>query len=864
MSCIGIDLGTSDAIVAYVGRGTVDIVQNEVSQRKTPSLVGFTDVQRLLGDQAMAQIKSNFRNTCRNFKHILGRQSDDPGLEDEKFWALAQLDTTPEGDLGFRVTYKNEERVFSCQQITAAFLTKLVKITEQWCKSKVAECVISVPSYFTDVHRQALLDAASIAGVRCLRVFNEYTAVALAYGIFRSNDFDPEQSTNVAFCSMGHSTLSVSIVKFVKGKLEVVAEESDRTCGGRDIDKVLMQHCSEAFKKKTSCDAIKNTKARFKLEDGVQKVKKVLSTVGEGTVNIECLMEDEDLHVDCLRSDMEEACKPLMDKITGVLDRVVAKAGLPVEDIHYVEIIGGSCRVPFFCKLVAEKFGKTPETLSRTLNADEAVARGCALQAAILSPSYKVRDFVVEDRIAHGIQVGYVQTADSATISTEGVEEEATAGDAAEGQLKMMDCFPSGSVMGKARVIKLKRQEPFDIVVEYKDPESLPYGVKKDLGTYRIELPKQDEPKLVHVKVSLSLHGTFSVSEAMLLEEETYEETTSEKREIKEEEKPAEGETKDAENPQADTPAEEKKPETEAEAGAEAPENSEAKADEKTDEKPEEKKEPKYEWVKVTKQKKRKKITNLTITRVGVPGIPPQLMTTLQDVETAMAVEAREVEEREATRNELESFILNTRRYVSEGEKYSDFISPDDRDKYVEELTKAEDWIYDHFDDPKLAFIEKLEEIAPLGRQVAMRHDEHEARGEAVSLLQGVLSEARLLANSPDEKYSHIAAEKKAEIVTDCDAAEAWLGDLQRQQGALPKHVDPAFKAEDLRKRSEEVKRKADTIMSEPKPKPPTPPKETKEDKPEKPAEGDAKPEGAGADEPEKPSDAPPSAEDLD
>merc|ERR1719433_1102993 len=208
------------------------------------------------------------------------------------------------------------------------FFTKLKEVTEKWTQAKVADCVIGVPAYFSDVHRQAVLDAAKVAGVSVLRLMNEHTATALAYGIYRSNDFDAEKPTTTAFCTMGVSLFSVSIVQFVKGKLSVVAERSDKV-GGRDMDECLMREFAAQFKKKVGCDPLSNKKATFKLEDAVAKTKKILSANYEAGCTVECLMEDEDFSSNITRDTFLEMCKPMMAKVQKVLDDAISAAGVP-------------------------------------------------------------------------------------------------------------------------------------------------------------------------------------------------------------------------------------------------------------------------------------------------------------------------------------------------------------------------------------------------------------------------------------------------------------------------------------------------------------------------------------------------------
>merc|ERR1719188_376327 len=215
--------------------------------------------------------------------------------------------------------YKGESRKMSAVECTAMYLTRLREITEKWCEGKMCECVIAVPSSFSDVQRQAVLDAATIANLKVLRVMNEHTATALAYGIYRSNDFDPEKPMTVAFCSMGISIFSVTIVQFVRGKLSVICERSDKV-GGRELDECLMRAFAGQFKKKHGCDPLSNKKAAFKLEDAVMKTKKVLSANSEAPVNVECLMEDEDFSSQINREDLETMCAPAKERVTSVLE----------------------------------------------------------------------------------------------------------------------------------------------------------------------------------------------------------------------------------------------------------------------------------------------------------------------------------------------------------------------------------------------------------------------------------------------------------------------------------------------------------------------------------------------------------------
>eukprot|EP00931_Biecheleriopsis_adriatica_P106952 TRINITY_DN812_c1_g1_i6.p1 TRINITY_DN812_c1_g1~~TRINITY_DN812_c1_g1_i6.p1 ORF type:complete len:853 (-),score=311.16 TRINITY_DN812_c1_g1_i6:91-2649(-) len=821
---IGIDLGSDTSFVGYVGKGIVDICQNEVSRRDTSSLVGFTDRERLLGDAALAQIKSNAKNTCRNFKHLLGQKLDSPMVEKEKFWSTSPIVQCEDGDIGYQVTYKGQPREMSAIQVTAMFLTKLREVTEKWTQGKVADCVIGVPSYFSDVHRQALLDAAKIAGMSVLRVMNEHTATALAYGIYRSNDFDPEKPCTVAFCNMGHSMFSVSVVQFIRGKLQVITEKSEKV-GGRDMDECLMREFAAQFEKKVGCNPLSNKKAAFKLEESVMKTKKILSANNEAGISVECLMEDEDFASNIKRDDFLEMCKPMMDKVSAVLEGAKAQmsaAGIAIEQIDFVEMVGGSSRVPWVKEMCSKAFGD--KALSTTMNADESVARGCALQAAILSPLYKVRDFTVCDSTPHAVSIGWMgSAADAEAVKGEDDGEQMTGG---EGEYKTATVFPANSAMNTLKMLTFYRKGPFDIKMEYADAANLVPGVDTLLGNFKIDLPVSAEAKKVKVKAKLSGNGTFGIEGAQLVEEEEYEEVVKEKKEI---EVPAEEAAPAA-------AAEEAKPEGE---GEEKKEGEEEKKEGEEEKKEEAKKEPekKYEWVEVKKMKKRTKRTDIKISATGTAGLPEGIVAKRTDEETAMQVEMAEIIETDAKRNDLEGYIFNMRDKTGESGTYAAFISQADRETFHSDLMKAEDWLYDTYDATKVQYVEKLDELKKIGDPVVFRFKEDEARAEWIQAVQGTISNYSNAAKNPGDQYGHIAADKLASIVKECDDLSAWLTDMQGKQEALPKHEKPVFTCTDMEKKNQELAKMADAILKEPKPKPAAPPAPPAEEKKEEEAE---------------------------
>jgi heat shock protein 4 len=790
---VGVDIGAADTIVAYVAKGAVDIVQNEVSQRTTPSLVAYKDNTRLLGDPALATIKSNLKNTCRQFQTIIGRKMDDPIVQEEQFWQLAPI-VEVDGRAGYRVNFKGEDYEVSAEKVMAAYLDKVRQITESWCKAKLSDIVCSVPGYLTDAQRQAWLDACAIAGISCLRLMHEHAAVALSYGIYRSNDFDAEKASNVLFVNVGHAHVSAFAVSFVKGKLTVLSETNTTKVSGRNLDLILMKYFSEKFQKKVGADPMSNLKAKFKLEDAVRKTKATLSANAEAPISVECLMEDEDLGGLISRQEFEELCQDMVPVLKQVVADAIEQSGIPKHEFASVEVSGGVARTPWIKATISEVTGF--ETLSTTMNMDECVARGCALQAAILSPLYKVRDFQVLDYPKFPININWTSDAGAADddVEMEGAEA---------GKKTSAPLFTPATSIPTYKNVSFKRKGPFTVTMDYAETEKLPPSTDSCVGRFEIALPAGDAPKKVKVRTSLNYHGMTTFDKAELAEEEEYEETVKEKKEIPQDEtEEKDVDMKDAK--EGESGAEEAKAGTESE--------SEAKGEPK-------KKEPKYEWVEVKKTKKRTKITDLEVTRNGVVGMSVADLQVATDAETKIRAEMKEIEETENARNDLETYIYNMRDKCSETGTYGPYMLAADRDAFQSELVTAEDWLYDNFDATKVQYVEKTSELQAKGEPAANRYKGEEERADYEVEFKKTIAHYRQLQS--EDKYSHIAAEKKQTILDQCAQAEGWIESKKAEQAALAKHVDPVFTVPDMRQRQQDISAHAEKILSEPKPAPP-------------------------------------------
>lgn len=497
MSVIGIDFGSESCYVAVARAGGIETIANDYSLRATPSCVAFSPRNRIIGVAAKNQMVTNMKNTIHGFKRLLGRSIDDPFVEEERKHLPFNVVKCDNNKIGVSVNYLNEQHSFSVEQITGMLLTKLKEISEISLKTKVNDCVISVPSYFTNAERKALLDAASIAGLNVLRLFNETAATALSYGIYKQDLPNPEEKPrNVVFVDCGYTSLQVFACAFNKGKLRMLASTFDSQLGGREFDYILAEHFSKDFKSRYNIDPRTNPRAFLRLLAEVEKIKKQMSANSTKLpMNIECFMDDKDVHADIKRVEFEELSMHLFNRVEVTLEQCLKDSKLSKDDIYSVEIVGGSSRIPYIKNLIEKIFGKVPST---TLNQDEAVSRGCALQCAMLSPAVRVRDFSVTDIQSFPIELLW----EPADNSDDGRAE----------------VFPKNHAVPFSKMLSFYRLAPFTVKAHYTGP--IPYS-DNYIGQFTVRdvKPTSDgASQKVKVKARINLNGVFSISSATLLE----------------------------------------------------------------------------------------------------------------------------------------------------------------------------------------------------------------------------------------------------------------------------------------------------------------------------------------------------------
>lgn len=383
---IGIDLGTTYSVVAVYENGKVEIIPNDQGNRITPSYVAFTGEERLVGDAAKNQISMNPANTIFDVKRLIGRRASDPDvLTETKFLPFTVLNQNDQNVIEVE-TAPGVTQKFKPEQISAFVLEKMKETAEAYLGRPVAKAVVTVPAYFNDEQRRATKDAGTIAGLEVVRIINEPTAAALAYGLDKSTNTATEK--NVIVFDLGGGTFDVSLLTIDSGVFEVLATNGDTHLGGEDFDHRVMDHFIKLYKKKTGNDIRSDKRAMAKLRRECEKAKRSLSAVHSAKIEIEAFFNGEDFSEELTRAKFEGLNADLFKKTMVPVQKVLEDAGMTKAEIDEIVLVGGSTRIPKIQQLVKEFFGKEP---AKGVNQDEAVAYGAAVQGAVLG-GYTVND----------------------------------------------------------------------------------------------------------------------------------------------------------------------------------------------------------------------------------------------------------------------------------------------------------------------------------------------------------------------------------------------------------------------------------------------------------------------------------------
>jgi heat shock 70kDa protein 1/2/6/8 len=379
MVAIGIDLGTTFSAVGIMRNGKVDIIANDQGNRTTPSYVAFTSEERLIGESAKNQAALNAQNTVFDAKRLIGKRYDDPKVQnDMKHWPFKVTAGTGKKCI-INAEYLGEEKTFQPEEISSMILTKMKQTAENYVGEEVTDAVITVPAYFNDSQRQATKDAGAIAGLNVLRIINEPTAAAIAYGL--NNKSSTEQ--NVLIFDLGGGTFDVSLLSIDDGIFEVKATAGDTHLGGEDFDSRLVDHFIKEFNRKNKIDITGNNRALRRLRTACEKAKRTLSSSTNANIEIDSLQDGVDFYTSLTRAKFESLCDDLFKNCLKPVEKVIIDSKMDKSTIHQIVMVGGSTRIPKVQNMISEFFNG--KELCKSINPDEAVAYGAAVQASILS-----------------------------------------------------------------------------------------------------------------------------------------------------------------------------------------------------------------------------------------------------------------------------------------------------------------------------------------------------------------------------------------------------------------------------------------------------------------------------------------------
>lgn len=518
----GVDLGNDNTVIACARNRGIDIIVNEVSNRSTPSLVGFGPKNRFIGEAAKNQQTSNIKNTVDNLKRIVGLDYKDPDFNTEQNYFSTSLTENKDGQINAKVRFLGSQHEFTSTQLVAMYLNKIKDITQKETKGTITDICLSVPVWFTEKQRRAASDACKIAGLNPVRIVNEVTAAAVGYGVFKQNDLPEDEAKKVVFIDIGHLSLQVSIAAVKRGELKVLGSAYDKHFGGRDFDYAIANHFADEFKSKYKIDVRENPKAFYRVLTASERVKKVLSANTSAPINIESVMNDVDVSSSLTREELEEYVTPLLERVHVPIEQALKDAGLTAAEVDSIEVIGGCTRVPSLKAKLSEIFGKP---LSTTLNQDEAIARGNAFICAMHSPTLRVRPFKFEDFNPYSVSYFW---------------------DKEDEDDDHMEVFPRGGTFPSTKIITLFRKGDFEVEARYTNKAELPAGVEPLIAKWKISgvVPSEGESSIAtKLKLRNDPSGFYTIESAYTVEEKIVKELVE--KEANDEDEDAEPEYKE-------------------------------------------------------------------------------------------------------------------------------------------------------------------------------------------------------------------------------------------------------------------------------------------------------------------------------
>ncbi|XP_074270106.1 heat shock 70 kDa protein 16-like [Silene latifolia] len=753
MSVIGFDIGNENCVIAAVKQRGIDVLLNDESKRETPAVVSFGEKQRFMGSAGVACATMNPKSTISQIKRLIGRDFDHPDVQKDLRLLPFETSKGRDGGILIHLQYLGERQIFSPVQILAMVFSHLKQIAEKNLDVPVSDCVIGIPCYFNDMQRRLYLDAAYIGGLTPLRLMHDCTATALGYGIYRTDNSSSGQSC-VVFVDVGHSDTQVAVVSFKSGYMKILSHAFDSNLGGRDFDEVLFRHFASQFKDRYNIDVYSSARASIRLRAACEKLKKVLSANLEAPLQIECLMDEKDVKGFIRRDEFEKLSESLLDRIVIPCEKALSHSRVPMERIQSVELVGSGSRIPAIGGILASFFRKEPR---RTLNASECVARGCALQSAMLSPTFRVKDYEVKDSLPFSIGL----TADDGHIQS----------------LRNGVLFPKGHSIPSDELITLRKDDTFQMEVYYANQNELPPGVFSQISLSMIgPLPVPlTEKAMIEVKACLTVHGTVTLESASLVGVDMDEVAMRSNRRMSAERVEDEFDYgySDAVNGEEDRYSKHSK--------------------------------HAYDSYSHGRKMKTKSRIDIPINEIMFGCMAEEDLVDAQEKEDELAHQDLKVEQAKEKKNSLESYVYDMRNKILSD--YQAFATDSEKKGISDNLQQIEDWLYEDGEDESAdVYAEILQNLKKIVDPIESRYKDDEVRASATMALLDTIEEHRRAASS-------LPPREREAALNECAASEQWLQEKTQLQDSLPKNEEPVLWSYDIEREAEDLQMRLNQIL---------------------------------------------------
>jgi len=765
MSVFGVDFGCRSCVIG-VTRGGIDIICNEVSKRETSAFVSLGDEQRYIGESGLDKAVRAATNTVANLKRFIGMRADDPQLAREKEFVFAPTTSDAQGRLQFELEYHGEKQTLYPEQLLAMLIGKFrsyVSIETNAPIKHVLDCVLSVPVWYTAEQRKLVMQACEMAGANCMSVVNENTAALVDYGIFRGQEL-PEKEDDaqlVALIDIGYSATTVTIAKFWRGNVRVLAACADQQLGTRDLDYALMQYFAAEIQKKYKVDVLSSQRPMIRVLQACEKVKNMLSANLLAPLNIECIMDVDVNFNDFSRDQFEPIIAPLTQRLQELMGSAVSASGVEKAKILTSEMIGGGCRVPAFKAAVQAVFGVAPRF---TLNASESIARGCTITAAVFSPLMRVREFIVHEKPQLPICIGLTAENPTATSTVSFLPEV----NFVRTVLRDVDAYP------KVEEVTISNQtKGFDAHLFF---DELALGAERTkaapvIASYSIGMPSGK--KLTgDVTLSVRIHPSGLAMMESATGVETYE--------VEEVVEPKKTDKTDA-----------------ADAADVAPQR--------------------------VKKTKTRKVALVLGPKADILGLPQAIVAAGTALEKKMFETDERIRKTKEEKNALEGYIFENRpRIVEVGGMLHDFVLSDERAQFARLAQEYEEWLYDAGADASFAEYEsRLKRLREIGEPAFKRHKIYDDMPFHITQFEKELQKDAERLNAAKGKHAHITDAELDEVAAKVAAAGAWAKAELDALKALPKTTDPTFTKSQLDAKHKEVHAAVHAILHKKAPPPP-------------------------------------------